>query len=201
MTDVKTQKRNPARRRRRRTATIPRQPRIAETIIPVGWTNSSISTGTSGAISTTFGLSCQEATEYTSLANLFQEVKLVSASWTFISGRPTDTVTASLQVFMAFDVRYNSNTATAPASRDAVLHNNTWKVWNPIGAVKTFTYVAPSKQLRDLDFTKIDADAPTLPTPFAGSPGVLMLYADSGAVSTGYATLLTQASYWVRGRH
>jgi len=177
---------------------ITRAPRLNETVIRVGWTNSAVSSGTASTISQTSGFSIQESTEYSALANLFGEVKLLSAQMIFISGRATDTTTADAQIYMGYDIRYNSVTTTNPTSRANQLVLPAFRVWNPSGAIKPLIIRVPIP--KNLDFTRIDLDTPSTPIPYAGSPGVWSLWADGTAASTGYASSDTRAVFWLRYR-
>jgi len=194
--DMKSSKSMP--RRRMNKQKLVRPPRQNELVITVGWTNSSITSGTAGTISQTSGFSIQETTEYSALANLFGEVKLLSATMLIISGRATDATTADAQLYMGYDIRYNSVTATNPISRALQLALPKFTLWNPMGAVKALRVRVPIP--KNLEFTRIDSDTPTAPIPYAGSPGVWSIWADGAANSSGYASSDTRATFWLRYR-
>jgi len=188
----------PQRKRKGKRSMIPRAPRLNETVMRLGWTNSTVSSGTSGTISQTSGFSIQESTEYSALANLFGEVKLLSATMFLVSGRANDTTTANAQIYMGYDIRYNSVTATNPTSRANQMALPSFRLWNPMNATRPLVVRMPIP--KNLEFTRIDQDTPTTVIPYAGSPGVWSMWADGAAVSTGYASSDTRAVFWLRYR-
>lgn len=201
MTDVKqAPSRNVMRRRaqKRNKYVIPRNPLLNETLITVGWTNSAVTSGTAGTIAVTSGFSIQETTEYSAIANLFGEVRLVAAQVIFISGRATDTTTVNAQMYMGYDIRYNSVTASNPTSRALQMALPKFTLWNAQGAVKALRVNVPIP--KNLEFTRVDSDTPSAPVPYAGSPGVWSIWADGAAASTGYASWDTRATYHLRYR-
>ncbi len=96
------------------------------------------------------------------------------------------------------DMRMNATTYTPPTAYLDVYNMSDRQTWNRRIYTKfTFRRRVP----RDLEYTNIADDCPTLPVPFSGSPGVVQIYANGEAVSTTITTtLLVTATYMLKGR-
>lgn len=167
----------------RKRGKIPRSLRTNEMIYKTSWTVGLLTASTAGAISSsTLGFTIQNSTEYSSLITLFGECKLVSAKLAF-SPRGANSLTNISRVMLGYHVEYNSTTFTNPTQFSSV-SNLPHRATIPSNIIKTFVYRVPVP--RNLDYTAINADCPTLPTPFAGSPGTVMVYGTNFQASADY---------------
>ncbi len=170
-------------------------------VLRTSWTLAALSTGTAGEISASISSSVSNSSEFSVLSSLWREVKLVSHSIEFFFYNPystsgTSAVTSTL--VMGTDMRMNGTTFTLPTTY--------LEVYN-ISDSKTFCRTSPRKIIfrrqvpRNLQHTNIAEDVPTLPIPYAGSPGVIQMFTTGGAISAPYTTvLLNRATYHLQGR-
>jgi len=152
-------------------------------IYKTSWTCGLLTASTAGAISnSTLGFTIQNSTEYSALSTLFAEVKLLSAKMAF-SPRGANSLTNISRVMCGYHVEYNSTTFTNPTQFSSV-SNLPGRTTIPSNIISTKIMVVPVPS--GLDYTAINADCPTLPTPFAGSPGTVMVYGTNFQASADY---------------
>lgn len=195
--DIKIAKKNNKRSRRRNG---PRKALTNSMILSTSWTEGPMTASTTGSIASTIGVSISNAPEYSSLASLFTEVKILKATIFFTPKASTsNTGTAVLQgrVWVGTNMLYNSNFGTTPTDYKDVLNLPNRKV------VVTSSVRPTSVRLKippGLEFANIAADAPSTVTPWAGSPGVWQVYGGSLSASQEYFDLDIRAVYQLRGR-
>ena len=91
---------------------------------------------------------------------------------------------------------FTASTYALPTAYSAVLNlrnplsENTWR-----NTPFTYSYRIPS-----VDHSLITADSPTTPTPWAGSPGALVIFADDLSVTTTYYRVNATGVWHVRSR-
>jgi len=176
-------------------------------MITTGWVATNIASGTAGAISYTTGLSIQESLEYSSLAAIYSEVKLVRALFFLTPVLPYGYTDGSYStivyerpapIYAGSDIRYNSTTAST-SSISAIIGLPNLRIFQPF-------FARPNMQIpayipRGLEHALLSADAPTVPTPYAGSPGILTVASVGLSNSTTYFNVIVRATYHLRGRH
>ncbi len=199
MSDIKMPK-NQKRRKapKQKFASIPKQVPTNTTIIRTTYTSSALSSDTAGTISSSISASIQSASEYSVLSSLYREVRLKAQTLQFFWASPYNTGSQAYLVMMGTDLRYNGTTFTSPTQYLDIYNIADRKLFartNP--QLVTFRRQVP----RDLEFSNIEADCPTLPVPFSGSPGVIQVYATNAPVSTAATTtIVVTATYELRGR-
>jgi len=144
-----------------------------------------IASGTAGAISFTSSPSLQNSSENTVIQNLFSEVRLVSFRVVYT---PTQSVNGSVlqsTFIVGTNMIFNQTTNSAPAAFTSV-QNLTRSRTVASCAVKpiSISMVVP----RGLEFTSTatGSDVPAIPSPFSGSPGMLVGYGTGFTASTVY---------------
>ncbi len=182
-------------------AYVPRQTPTDSMVIRTTYTAAALSSGTDGSVSSSIGASIQSASEYSVLASLFREVKLMAQEVSFFFYYPyvnSGTNQATTTFICGTDMRMNGTTYTPPTQYLDVYNLADRKMYcrtNPREIV--FRRRVPRK----LEHTNIADDCPTLPVPFAGSPGVIQIYSTGNVVSSQLTTILTiTATYHLRGR-
>jgi len=177
---------------------VPRSLPVNEVIYRCSWTGPLLTAGTAGAISSSgLGFSIQNSTEYSALSTIYSEVKLISAK-ICLSPRGANSLTNISRIMGGYHVEYNTTTNTPPTQFSSVANTQRrFTVCSNI--IIPFVYRVPVPQ--GLEYTAINADCPTLPTPFAGSPGVIMIYGTNFQASADYFTLdYLDVTYHVKGR-
>lgn len=177
---------------------IPKSLPVNEVIYRCSWTGPLLSSGTAGSISTSsLGFTISNSTEYSALSTIYSEVRLLSAK-VCITPRGANSLTNISRIMGGYHVEYNSTTNTAPTQFSSVA--NTQKRFTVCSNItRPFIYKVPVP--KNLEFTAINADCPTLPTPFAGSPGVIMIYGTNFQASVDYFTMdYLDVTYHVKGR-
>ncbi len=179
-------------------ASVPRNMPTDSLVLRTSYTVAALSSGTDGSISSSIGASISSVSEYSVLASLYREVKLKAQSIEFYSQSPYATgVNTGLWV-LGTDMRMNATTYTPPTSYIDVYNMSDRQTWNRRIYTK---FVFRRRVPKDLEFTNIADDCPTLPVPFAGSPGVIQVYGFGDAASTTLTTtILVTCTYILRGR-
>ena len=162
------------------------------------WSEIDLKSGTSGTISVSIAPSIQNTTEYSSLTSLFREVKLVQATYSFYAVQANSTSTLHSKISMGCDMAFTAITYSLPSAYSAVINlrgartTNTWR-----NEVYHYKYPVPS----GLEFAEISADSPTLATPWAGSPGALVIFSDDLSATTTYFRVEASAVWHLRSRN
>ncbi len=177
---------------------IPRQVPTDSMLLKTSYTAAALASGTSGTISASLGASISSVSEFSVLSSLWREVRLRAWQVEWFWANPYGTTTASGLMVLGTDMRMNSTTYTLPSAYLDVYNIADRRVFAKCTNVKS---VFRRKVPKDLEFTNIADDCPTLPVPFAGSPGVVQWFADGLTVSNTYTTqLLITATYELRSR-
>lgn len=178
------------------------QPRIGfSPLTPIGylssWTAPGLSSNTSGVIASTIGASISSSFEYSTLQALYTEVKLVRLKVTLSPIQTTNNGISHGRIRVGTNILMNGTTYTAPTGYASV---------DNCSRVRTFTTYATRPHVytmvvpRSLEYANLVADAPTTVTPWAGSPGVVQIWAGGLNVSENYFFVDVQAWYYLRGR-
>ncbi len=204
MSDRKSyNKKSSARRKgpRQGYAKVPSQIPTDTMVIRTTFTSAALSSGTDGSVSSSIGASIQSASEYSVLASLFREVKLLAQEVSFFFYYPyvnSGTNQATTTFICGTDMRMNGTTYTPPTQYLDVYNLTDRRKYcrtNPKEII--FRRRVPPK----LEHTNIADDCPTLPIPYAGSPGVVQIFSAGNVVSSQLTTILTiTATYHLQGR-
>ncbi len=152
----------------------------------------------SGNITSFVGFSIQGSTEYSNLSAIFTTVKLLNVTVTITPLIPTSTASAHSRIILSTRWDNNENTAANPANIDGVQNGN--KVQTMLSSsIRPLVYRPPLP--KSLDFAAIGSDAPSTVTPWAGSPGAVMIWGNGFSNSTLYFKVDMEGVYHVRGRN
>jgi len=192
---MSSEKKKQSRRQRRR---VPRSLALNEMMLLTRWeAKNELSSGTSGTISATYSPSIQQSSEYSTLQNLFVEVKLVRCTVTFTGIAVTNTSVEHGRMWCGTNYSYTFATFTNPTNA-AGAQNTTrcQRIPTYLTRAYQYNYPVPPK----LDYSLITADSPTTPTPWAGSPGAIVVWAEALSASTKYFNVDFSVVYHLRGR-
>jgi len=156
-----------------------------------------LATGTAGTISATYSPSIQSSSEYSVLQNLFTEIRMVSGTFTFTPIGVTNTTIEHGRLWVGTNMIFTFATFTNPTASTQV-QNTTRATRVPTFITRAFRYRFPVPP--KLEFANITADSPSTATPWAGSPGALVVWADSLSASTKYFNVDFSGVYHLRGR-
>lgn len=181
----------------RRNIAPSRSPRLDEMVFRTSWTKASVTSGTTGTMSSWTSPSIVNSSEYTVLQNLFTEIKLLKAHFIFTPTQSANgTVNHGLMV-VSTNLLLNENTGTAPSGYiDVQNQSHPMRLSTLNVRPSTYKMAVP----RNLEFANLVGDAPNPPTPWAGSPGIIRWYSDAGTASTVYFNLIVECVYHLRGR-
>jgi len=205
MSDRKSNGRSkPYRRRFKRGSGTSRVPRVIgfnEMRLKTAWSHAALVSGTTGTLSDFISPTIQNSNEYSTVASLFTEVKLLGMVIHLIPKIPTlaastATAASTLTVGTRYDV--NMNTASVPTTLDQVI-NSSHVIDFSTASLRTLKYRMSVP--RGLEFSVISQDAPNPGTPWAGSPGVVLFFGTGYIPSTNYFDVRVYASYHLRGRN
>jgi hypothetical protein len=198
--DVKTRTKAATRGRRPRGSVLYRNTiPLNETTIRGGWTGAALISSTSGTISATYSPSIQNSAEYSTISSLFTEVKLIAFKMTLTPLVPYDTVITQSRMWVGYNMSFTDATHTNPTSMAQVTNLTNSRVINSQKATPTvFTAPVP----RRLDHSLMAQDSPTLATPYAGSPGMFVMWGDGFSASViGFWRVDLTAIWHCRGRN
>jgi len=204
--DIKTitKETNYAARRRERkralmrtTGGMPRGPPTNEMMYLTRWTNSNLSANGSGVISANVCQSIQLSSEYSSISNIFQTVKLVRWKVILSPIQASSSSDAQNALYCGTNWTQNYTTNTAPSNFNAVQNLQGFRTVfsGSVRPISVAGRVPPA-----LEPSIINADAPSTPIPYAGSPGVMAFYGDGFTDSAGYFAVIVEAVYYLKGR-
>jgi hypothetical protein len=163
------------------------------------WTCPILASGTSGVISAVSSPTIQNSSEYSVIAALFSEVKLIRATVEIcsIQNTPNSSVGHG-RVYLGCDWLFSNSTYTLPTGYSDVQNTTALKKLHTYGTnVVGWKYPVPT----GLTFSAIDKDSPATQTPWAGSPGCAIFFATGLTVSTNYLTFdFSDVVYHLRGR-
>jgi len=180
-------------------ARLPRGMRWNEMFLRTRWEFGRLSSTGSGNIAAGgISPSIQSASEYSGLSSLFTEIKLISCTVTFTAIQLTPTAgTLHGKMYIGTNYIFNLSTFTNPAAITAV-QNLAAPAECSTYMVRPFAY---AMAVPSLEFSGITQDAPSAPTPWAGSPGTVCVWGDGLTASTSYFFVDVLAKYILRGRN
>ncbi len=161
------------------------------------WTAGSLTTGTTGTLSSWTSPTIYAASEYSVLQNLFTEIKLIRANFIFTPTQAPNGTVLHGALVCSTNMLLNQNTGTNPTGYSDV-QNQTRPIRLSTSNVRPVVYNMPVPT--DLEYAGITRDAPDPPTPWAGSPGIIAWYAAGLTASTTYFQLHVDCIYSLRGR-
>jgi len=187
-------------RKRKRTGgtPVPRNFPYNEMLLKTAWSHFALTSNGSGVLGDFIGPTITNTNEYSTIASLFTEVKLMACEIHLISRNPYSTGTTSSTITLGTDMGINNATAVAPTTIDNVINSSNVKDFastNP----RPVTYVMSVP--KSLEFSAIAADAPNPVTPWAGSPGAVLIFGTGMANTTAYFDVRVYATYHLRGRN
>lgn len=171
-----------------------------ELMLQTAWSLGNLTSSTAGTIASTVSPSLSSSFENSAAQTLFTEVRLVSFEIIYSCNQSTSSVVQS-NLHLGTNLSMNAVTFSTPTTLGNVLNLTKMKDWSS-AEIKPVRY----KMLvpRDLLFTSTasGADTPTIPSPFEGSPGTIILYGTGFANSTLYFTGgVARAVFQLRGRN
>jgi len=194
------QKKSKRRGSRRATlSTIGRSPAANSMVYTTRWEYGQLQTGTTGLISASdIAPSITNSSEYSTVASLFSEVKLLSCNVMFTPHHvPAD---SSGRLWIGTQMQANQTVQAATPLVSSQVTNLTNSVIINVGPGMTRVYNYRMKVPRRLMFASISADAPDPVTPYAGSPGAVYVWGDNLTASVAYVLVDVQCTYILRGR-
>jgi len=194
---TRTVKNRPRRSKGRKRRSVGLTPLLNHMFYSASWTVTTLIAGTAGSISMASGVSISNSSEYSNLQTIFSEVRLKRATFSFSCRYPQDTGVHS-RAQCGTRMEANQTTFSLPAGFPDV--QNLVRRREFTDCFKGLVRV-PLEVPRDLMFTSLVADVPTLVSPWAGSPGSLYLYGDGFTPSRDVFTVVVNAVWELRGRH
>jgi len=158
--------------------------------------NSAIASGTTGNISFTSSPSIASSTEYSTLQNLFTEVKLFAWRVYITATQAANGLVNHGQVNIGINMLQNLSVFVNPSGITSVENLTQARVISTLDVRPFIFNIAVPK----LEYSSITADAPSPVTPWAGSPGVLQYWSTGLTVSTVYLDSQVQCVWFLRGR-
>jgi len=182
--------------KKRKTSSVPRMG-VDKMIYRSTWTQTSVSSGTTGTLSSWTSPSIIGSSEFSVISSLFTEVKLLKARFIFTPTQATNGSVNHFALVVSTNLLENQNTGVTPTAYSDV-QNQTSPIRFSSSSVLPLIYSMSVP--RNLEFASIASDAPSPATPWAGSPGVVKWYATGGTPSTIYFQLHVECLYMLRGR-
>lgn len=157
----------------------------------------SVASGGTGNISFACNPSILNSSEYSNLQTIFNEVRLIRATLTFAPRASVLTTVLHSSVILGTNLAMNGTTFTSPASAISVQNLERKKEFTTLGTqVMRYEMVVP----RNLDYLPITADTPVIPSPYAGSPGVILAWSSLLTNSTSYFVAHLTTVHQLRSR-
>jgi hypothetical protein len=208
MTDIKTVTRKASKRARTpkkggRSGMFPRMELICKTqtwmfrsTLPPVLLNS----GTTGTISSSsIGFSITQFSEYSALSALQSEIRLIAVRLVFTP--KTQNLSATLQDTIMVGSRPDFNSTTPPTPPTGFQFVENLADAKSFGTYGVRPFIWYAKIQKGLQYTALNADAPTLPTEYAGSPGSVMIYAmNLSTSSVNYFSVVLSCIWQLRFR-
>jgi len=175
--------------------------RLNEMLLQSRWEYSQLNSNSAGILSDA-GISptIQGSSEYSTISSLFTEIRLISCRVIIAPNfNPASAITATVAIIGTHLVS-NATTHPSPPLAATDVQNLDRKVRMSVGGYATRSLRYKMKVPPGLEFSNIAADAPATPTPWAGSPGCVRIYADHCTVSVPYVVIWIETMHHVRGR-
>jgi len=174
-----------------------RQP-VNTMIYRTRWEYGLLNSGTTGTISAgNISPSITNSSEYSTMQALFTEVRLLQATMTFVARVAFTGAVVNDALYIGTNMLFNNTTFTTPASINDV-QNLTRMIVIQTYQQRPFRYRMPVPP--GLEFTSITADSPALVSPWAGSPGCVVVYGTNLSITENYFSVHVEATYELRGR-
>ncbi len=183
-------------------ASIPRNIPTDTLVVRSSRTEAALSSGTDGTVSASISATIALTSEYSNFSSLYREVKLMAQAvqfffyYPYVNSGSTSNVTTTW--CLGTDMRMNATTYTPPTQYLDVYNTADRRLFartNP--QLITFKRRVP----RNLEFTNIADDSPTLPIPYAGCPGVVQVYSTGNVPSVQQTTIImVTTTYMLKGR-
>lgn len=173
---------------------------INSMILRTRWEYGALSTGGAGTIANgNVSPSISNSSEYSSIQNFFTEVRLLKCTITITSNANSSTTLVNGRLMLATNMLGNQNAPISVTSATQV-QNSTKLKYIQVGPsfLRPVRYSMPVP--KDLEFSNIVADAPATVTPWAGSPGVIVMWANHLTLSVQYYVVDVEATYELRAR-
>lgn len=159
-----------------------------------------VKSGTAGSISIAdISPTIQNMSEYSTIASLFSEIKLLACTIVFTNTCTSASVNGRVIIGTQLQANYNSH-ATPPLVSTQVENLAAVKYlsigYSIFDAPFRYKMVVP----QGLEYASISADAPATVTPWAGSPGCVYVFGDGLSASFQYFRVDVIATYAFRGR-
>lgn len=199
MSDRKNRRSRPRRKNGKKgQSRLPQTVKYNEMMYRTAWTTGALVSGTTGSIASCLSPSIQNSSEYSTLQALFTEVRLTAVHWIFTTLVPNSTTLNVSRLWVGYNNAFTDGSNTVPTSFTEVVNLQGSRVLNSaqLGPVNVRGAVPSS-----LEHSLITLDSPNPPTPWAGSPGMLVVYGDGFTNSTGYWRVSAVACFHLRGRH
>jgi len=202
MSDIKSKKSSVAKRHwkknQRHRYNPSRYPRLNMMFIREKWNYGPLNTGTAGTLSHgDIAPSISSTSEFSVLQNLFTEVRLISATIIFTCATQTLTSIIQGRIMVGTSMLFNKTTFTNPTGLSSVQNTSNPKDFSTYTvAPHYYQMVVPP----GLEYSSITNDVPSTATPYAGSPGSVVVYGDSLTAATNYFNVDIQAVFQLRGR-
>jgi hypothetical protein len=196
--DKKSSKRSQQKKTSSKSLRVPRGMKANEMIYSAGFSVGDIKSGTSGTISSVASPTINQVDEISSLVALFNEVRLLSFRIRWTNTQSIDSTVIHRRILFGTNMAMNGTTNTPPSSITDII--------NLPGQAAVATTALTSKVIRmgvpgNLEYLEITGDAPVIPAPFAGSPGVILIFAAGLTANTTYGQVEIYGSWHLRGRH
>lgn len=177
---------------------IPRNPGLNAMVYKTRFEfSSAVDSSTSGTIAVgSISPTIQRSSEYSILQSLFTECKLLKASVIFSAKAQSLSTITQGRVMIGTNMIFTSATYSDPSSINQVQNLTNPRTFST-NSVRPYVYPMP---VPNLEFSNITADSPSTPTPWAGSPGCVVIWADGLTPSTAYLQIDLICTYWLRGR-
>jgi hypothetical protein len=161
------------------------------------WEYGLLQSSTSGTIAAgNISPSIQNSTEYATMASIWNEVKLVAFKVTFTPKLQTVQNLTNDKLFIGTNFQFNNTTFTTPSGSSQVENLQQPAIICTYGT-RPYTYYM---KVPLLSYSIINADSPATPTPWAGSPGTVVVWADNLDITHNYMSVTCHAIWLLRGR-
>jgi hypothetical protein len=162
------------------------------------WTEPTLSSGTAGTIANaTYNPSMMNSSEYSTIASLFTEIKLLRYQIVFSPKAQSLSSASQGQLIIGTNIQFTYSTYTTPTAFSQVQNLAKRTI---ITSARTNSFVYEAWVPRDLEFAIITADSPVSATPWAGSPGAVVVFGNAFTPVTAYFDVTITAQYQLRGR-
>jgi len=175
-----------------------------QTILWYGrWDAGTISSNTLGNISVSTSASVANSSEFSALQTTWTEVRLRCFRVTITPIQNINSLVQHDKLIFGTNMVFNQTTFTLPTGTVSVQNLTKPETCLSSALDKPYTYVVqvPSNLgYLSIGTSASTGDSPSVPTPFAGSPGAMVIWGDRFTSSTAYFQLESEAIWQLRGR-